>query len=224
MAVMSRRKRRNRIILYAVLICLAVLVLVSVRSGWLVGSASDSTGIGRTGKVHPRLQDHDLLNYDKPLEELIGASEEVNEAVSILIEKSKCRLSVLLRGQVVKQYPVVFGDNVEDDKFMRGDGRVPEGRFRILKLYPHDSWSKYMRIDYPNRRSWEKHERAKRDGIIPADAGIKANIGIHGVPQGEDYLVEEGTGWTGGCTAMTRADVDEVYLVCRKGTRVDIVK
>lgn len=142
MAVMSRRKRRNRIILYAVLICLAVLVLVSVRSGWLVGSASDSTGIGRTGKVHPRLQDHDLLNYDKPLEELIGASEEVNEAVSILIEKSKCRLSVLLRGQVVKQYPVVFGDNVEDDKFMRGDGRVPEGRFRILKLYPHDSWSK----------------------------------------------------------------------------------
>ena len=111
----------------------AVLVLVSVRSGWLVGSASDSTGIGRPGKVHPRLQDHDLLNYDKPLEELIGASEEVNEAVSILIEKSKCRLSVLLRGQVVKQYPVVFGDNVEDDKFMRGDGRVPEGRFRILK-------------------------------------------------------------------------------------------
>ena len=187
-------------------------------------TSSGSTGLGHTDEVHPQIESGDLLNYDKSIPVILGTSEVDKDKVSLLIEKSQYRLTVLYDGESIKQYPVVFGGNIEDDKLMQGDGCVPEGIFRVQDLYPHSNWSKFIWIDYPNEESWRKHNQAKQEGRIPEDAGIGGEIGIHGGPEDEDYLIEEGTNWTGGCTAMKRADVDEVYGIVQVGTIVETIR
>lgn len=171
------------------------------------------------GQAHIRLVKGDLLNYDRPLGELLGGGFDKGK-VSILVEKSEYRLTLLYDGQPVKQYPIVMGIAV-DDKLRAGDGHTPEGSFVLQDLYPHQSFSKFLYINYPNDDSWAKHNQAVREGAIPADAGIGGEIGIHGSAQASQ--VEKMENWTGGCVALTNADVDEVYTVCRKGTVVTIV-
>ena len=204
---------------------LLLLLLALLGSGCDNGSTSGGpTGLGHTGEVHPRIKSGDLLNYDKSIPEILGTSEVDKDKVSLLIEKSQYRLTVLYDGEPIKQYPVVFGGNIEDDKLMQGDGCVPEGIFRVQDLYPHSNWSKFIWIDYPNEESWRKHNQAKQEGWIPEDAGIGGEIGIHGGSEGEDFLIEEGTNWTGGCTAMKRADVDDVYSIVQVGTIVETIR
>lgn len=171
------------------------------------------------GQAHIRLVQGDLLNYERPLGQLLGSGFDKGR-VSLKVEKSEYRLTLLYDGQPIKQYPIVMGIPV-GDKLREGDGHTPEGSFVLKDLYPHQSFSKFLYINYPNDDSWAKHNQAVREGTIPADAGIGGEIGIHGSAQASQ--VEKMENWTGGCVALTNADIDEVYAACRKGTVVAIV-
>ena len=107
---------------------------------------------------------------------------------------------------------------------MQGDQCTPEGIFKVLSKYPHKSWSKFIWIDYPNAESWRKHNRAKQKGEIPKDAKIGGEIGIHGVPNGTDFLIDLKRNWTLGCIAMKNKDVNELYPYVKKNTLVTIQK
>ncbi|MEM7581203.1 MAG: L,D-transpeptidase, partial [Cyanobacteria bacterium P01_A01_bin.80] len=48
-------------------------------------------------------------------------------------------------------------------------------------------------------------------------------VGIHGVPQGNDELINERNNWTWGCPSMKNSDVDELYGVVKVGTLVEII-
>lgn len=165
----------------------------------------------------------DLFNYKRPLEEAISASEIDKTKVSILIEKSYYRLTVYYDGEAVKSYPVVFGGNPVGDKYREGDRRTPEGLFKVRDLYPHDSWSKFIWLDYPTQESWRKHLQAKREGTINWGDSIGGEIGIHGVPNNSDYLIDKRQNWTLGCIALKNKDVDEIYRVLQQNTLVEIV-
>lgn len=162
-----------------------------------------------------------LLNYDRPLSEVIGAIDK--SKVSILIEKSQYRLTVYYDKAPVKSYPVVFGGNPVGDQLREGDRRTPEGIFKIRDLYPHYSWSKFIWIDYPNQESWRKHREAKGQGKIDKGDRIGGEIGIHGVPYNGDYLIYRGNNWTLGCISLKNKDVDEIYEVLQKNTLVEII-
>jgi len=142
----------------------------------------------------------------------------------ILIDKSDYKLSVTHNGTIVRQYPIVFGANPIDDKLMEGDKRTPEGVFRVRDHYPHKSWSKFIWIDYPTKDSWVKHNRAKSRGLIPNTAEIGGEIGIHGVPANSDNLIQDGVNWTWGCVALLNKDINDLYTIIQKGTKVEIVK
>ncbi|VEP18022.1 conserved hypothetical protein [Hyella patelloides LEGE 07179] len=104
-----------------------------------------------------------------------------------------------------------------------GDLKTPEGIFKVKDLYPHPQWSKFVWLDYPNQQSWHKHLQAKKQGIIPLSASVGSAIGIHGVNQGNDYLIEERNNWTWGCISLKNKDVDEIYSVIEIGTVVKII-
>ncbi len=127
---------------------------------------------------------------------------------SIYISKSKYELSLLQEGQLLKTWKVVLGSNPKDDKLRQGDRCTPEGIFKVRDLYPHHSWSKFIWIDYPNEESRRKHAKAKAEGIIDEDASIGGEVGIHGVPEGADYWVEQGDNWTYGCVSLKNEDVE----------------
>jgi L,D-transpeptidase catalytic domain len=163
-----------------------------------------------------------LIAPVKPINELLGDRFDKTK-ISILIEKSRHRLTIYQNKIAIKSYPVVFGDNPKGDKFIEGDRRTPEGIFHLKDLYPHPQWSKFLWLDYPNAASWRKHLTAKQTGKIPWYTSIGKDVGIHGVPTNSDKLIDAQVNWTWGCISLKTADVNEIYLVSRSGTLVEII-
>ncbi|MCU0548103.1 MAG: L,D-transpeptidase [Leptolyngbya sp. Prado105] len=160
-------------------------------------------------------------NSQRLITQLLPSNFDTSK-ISILIEKSKHRLTLYYNQKPIKSYPVVFGDP-QGDKRREGDRKTPEGIFRIQDKYPHPSWSKFLWLDYPNAQSQCKHQQSKQQGEIPPFSGIGGEVGIHGVPTGQDSLVENRTHWTLGCPALKNKDVDEIYNVVKVGTIVEII-
>ncbi len=144
------------------------------------------------------------------------------QAIYLTIDKSDYELKVMADTVELKSYSVVFGGNPVDDKLQQGDQCTPEGVFHIKARYPHNKWSKFMWIDYPTADSWKKHQAAKAKGLIPQNAAIGGEIGIHGVPKGTDPLVGTRHNWTLGCISMRNEDVNEIYPFVEVGTEVII--
>jgi murein L,D-transpeptidase YafK len=165
-----------------------------------------------------------LLNYNKPIARLLDLSRLDKDTVIFRIEKSRYRLTVFVKRKAIKAYPVVFGSNPVDDKRREGDVCTPEGTFRIRALYPHRRWSKFLWLDYPTRDSWRKFQEAKRSGQIGPQATVGSEIGLHGVPAGQDALIDARVNWTLGCISLKTADIAEIYLLAKAGTRVEIIR
>ena len=173
--------------------------------------------------LHNPLAGKQLLNYDQSITAITDSPIIDKNKTSILVEKSKYRLTLYYNQEPIKSYPVVFGANPIDDKLQEGDKRTPQGIFTLRDLYPHNSWSKFLWIDYPTQESWQKHQQAKREKKIRPTATIGGEIGIHGVPQGRDSLIDEKSNWTLGCISLKNKDVDEIYQVVQVGTQIEII-
>jgi murein L,D-transpeptidase YafK len=171
---------------------------------------------------HQTQSETGLIATNKSIDELLGDRFDKSK-ISILIEKSKYRLTIYQDKQSIKSYPVVFGDNPKGDKFSEGDRRTPEGIFHLKDLYPHPQWSKFLWLDYPNAGSWRKHLTAKQTGKIPWYTSIGKDVGIHGVPTNGDKLIDTQVNWTWGCISLKTADVNEIYQVSKSGTLVEIL-
>ncbi len=174
---------------------------------------------------HPSLDELDndaLLNGDISLQQLL--EREAGEGdLTILVEKSKYRLTIFNNLKPIKSYPVVFGGSPEGDKLREGDQKTPEGVYFVRDLYPHVGWSKFIWIDYPRPQSWREHFQAKLVGELDWTATIGGEIGIHGVPQGSEGDIEKRSNWTLGCISLTNQDVDEIYEFVGSGTLIEIV-
>lgn len=169
-------------------------------------------------------QHNEYLNYNQSLPELLKAKKISLESIEIHIKKSNYKLAIFAEDEIIKEYPVVFGGNPIDDKRMQGDECTPEGEFRMISKYPHQSWSKFIWINYPNEESWKKHHKAKQDGTIPSSAKIGGEIGIHGVPDHMDKMIDLRYNWTLGCISLKNKDIEEIYPYINEQTPIIISK
>ncbi len=144
--------------------------------------------------------------------------------INIVIDKSDRKLSVYFKQILLKEYPVVLGLEGNDDKLMQGDRKTPEGVFHISSKYNHAKWSRFMLLNYPTAESWIKHRQAKKEGLIPQNADIGNAIGIHGVPEDNNSLIDEGIQWTLGCVSLKNKDVNELYACINEKTIILIRK
>jgi murein L,D-transpeptidase YafK len=166
-----------------------------------------------------------LMNYKLPLHKLMDSLKIKKTDLRIIILKSKYMLQIATGDSlIIKSYPVVFGFNPIDDKLKEGDGCTPEGNFKVKAMYPHKSWSKFMWLDYPNEKSWAKHKKAKANGLISKKSAIGGDIGIHGVPAGDDFAIDRRQNWTLGCISLKNKDVNEIYKYSFIGMIVEIKK
>ena len=164
----------------------------------------------------------DYKNYEADLPRLIDSLQIDKHSIELLIDKSDYKLTLRSGDLVIKEYPVVFGGNPVDDKRMEGDQCTPEGTFYMVSKYPHRSWSKFIWINYPTADSWEKHKKAKEELSIPQSARIGGEIGIHGVPEGSDTMIDLKYNWTLGCISLKNRDVNEIYPFIGKETKIVI--
>lgn len=145
-------------------------------------------------------------------------------SISIVIDKSDYELSVYDDKGWYATYPVVFGNNSLADKKMQGDKNTPEGSFRIIAKRVHEKWCRFLSLDYPNQESYEKFNKRKQRGEIPANASIGGGIGIHGTWPNDDYMIDRYKNWTLGCISMKNEDVKEIYGFINPGIMVTIRK
>lgn len=163
-----------------------------------------------------------FINYHLTAQKVIDSLKLNKNKLYIEVDKSDYTLYIKVGDTVVKSYPVVLGFNPVDDKMKEGDGCTPEGTFKVRAKYPHASWSKFIWFDYPNAESEKKFNQRKKDGVIPKNARIGGEVGIHGVPGEADEIIDEKQNWTLGCVSLKTADINEIYSLVKVGTKVVI--
>ena len=144
-----------------------------------------------------------------------GAARLSSPVARILIEKSARRMTVFQRDGAPRRFAIALGFAPEGDKTRQGDGRTPEGIFRIDRLNRASAYHLSLGLDYPQARH---REAAREAGQDPG-----GDIMIHGQPN----QLPEGTrlagDWTAGCIAVTNAEIEEIFAHAAIGTRVEIL-
>ncbi|MEM1392815.1 MAG: L,D-transpeptidase [Cyanobacteria bacterium P01_D01_bin.116] len=223
---MNLKYKNRRKIIFLLIFSTFALYFLLARLGFIfpltdIGKVLCLTDCESPQTIHSAISGNELLNYSQTVEELIGENIDKNQT-SVLIEKSKYRITLYYNQKPIKSYPVVFGSSPQGDKQREGDRRTPEGIFRIKDLYPHPSWSKFIWLDYPNAASWRKHFQAKSQGKISWFDSIGGEVGIHGVTRGSDKIIDTKQNWTWGCPSLKNQDVDELYKVVKVGTLIEV--
>jgi murein L,D-transpeptidase YafK len=139
------------------------------------------------------------------------------KAERILVLKRQRRMQLLRGEEVLHEFRVALGREPRGTKLHQGDGRTPEGRYRIDALKPDSYFYRALRVSYPNEADLA---RARRLGMRPG-----GNIMIHGLDPNiaakwhEDHWLFN---WTNGCIAVTNREMDIVWASVALGTPVEI--
>ena len=175
-------------------------------------------------KVKKKNPSVEYMKYSISLDKLVDSLKLNRKHAKIKISKLNYLLSIVIDNKIIKTYPIVFGKNPIKDKLCEGDRCTPEGSFKIISKYPHKSWLYFILLDYPNEESKRKFEQAKKNRLISQNSNIGGSIGIHGVPIGTDYIINQRQNWTYGCISMKNKDIIEIYKFVEVGMIVEIEK
>lgn len=134
----------------------------------------------------------------------------------VLVLKGERRLLLLHVGRTVRSYRVALGRNPVGAKARQGDGRTPEGLYRLDWRNPESRFHRSLHVSYPNAAD---RARARRHGAPPG-----GDIMLHGLPPaaawiGADHVL---TDWTEGCIAVTNREIEEIWRLVADGTPIEI--
>lgn len=134
----------------------------------------------------------------------------------VLVEKRAHRLTLLAGGRRLKSYRVALGTGGLAPKVREGDGRVPEGVYRIAARNPRSAFHLSLRISYPDAADLA---RARAGGYPPG-----GDVMIHGLRNGYGWMGRLHTlhDWTKGCIAVTDHEIEEIWRLVPDGTPVEI--
>lgn len=135
------------------------------------------------------------------------------EVTRVIVLKEKRKMYLLHGNTALRSYDIALGFAPAGDKKVEGDGRTPEGHYRVDRRNPDSRFHLSIGIDYPNRQDIAE---AKALGEDPG-----GDIFIHG----EGTLVSKlKPDWTWGCVAISNDEMEEVYAMVPNGTFVSIFK
>jgi murein L,D-transpeptidase YafK len=144
----------------------------------------------------------------------IAAAPLVGPVDFILVEKALRKMTVFRDGVALKSYSIDLGFAPLGPKTHEGDGRTPEGVFRIDRRNPNSKFHLSLGIDYPQ----DQHRRAaKAAGVSPG-----GDIMIHGLPNLLPAGMTLRRDWTAGCIAITNAEMEELFAAVAIGTVIEL--
>lgn len=143
-------------------------------------------------------------------------SHATEQADLIVVFKSKRVMFLLKEGKVIKAYKIALGKVPTGKKTIQGDGKTPEGRYYIIGRNPNSNFYKSLRISYPNEKD-----------ILHAQSLGKSpggDIVIHGLSKqveflGKYHIIDD---WTEGCIAITNEEMDELWVLVKDNTPIEI--
>ncbi len=134
----------------------------------------------------------------------------------MLVLKRQHKLLLLSGNQVVKSYEVALGRGGLGPKLRQGDGRTPEGLYRIDYRNPASKYHLALHISYPQSSDIQ---RAQQLGVSPG-----GDIMIHGLPREFSWVGDRHrlSDWTEGCIAVTDSEIEEIWKSVPDGTPVEV--
>ncbi len=148
----------------------------------------------------------------------------------VVVVKSSRTLYLFDGGELVRTFSVKLGPHPAGQKLRAGDGRTPEGRFRVCTKNANSPNHRFLGIDYPDLGAVERGlavglisdgegraiREAIRAGRCPSwTTALGGGIGLHG---SASTLSE-----TAGCIALADARIAELFEVLRIGDAVEIL-
>lgn len=128
----------------------------------------------------------------------------------LLVYKQRRRLFVMSGDEVLRSYHAELGFTPTGHKQFEGDGRTPEGTYRIDRRNPQSEYYLSLGISYPNRND---AARAHAQGKSPG-----GDIFIHGTTR----PFQGKRDWTAGCIAVSNRVMRELFAAIRVGTVIHI--
>jgi murein L,D-transpeptidase YafK len=133
------------------------------------------------------------------------------EVTQIQVHKGD-RVMYLLHGnQVLRSYNVSLGFAPVGHKQFEGDGKTPEGAYRINRRNPNSAYHLSLGISYPDVNDVAFAEAA---GQEPG-----GEIFIHGWSE----ILATSRDWTAGCIAVSNREIEEIYSMVKDGTVIFIL-
>jgi murein L,D-transpeptidase YafK len=168
---------------------------------------------------------------------LKGYSKLTN--TSLLIDRKNYSLSIYEDTVFIKSCRANFGRNINNPKCRDDDNATPVGEYMICSIDTLNRYHKFLRINYPNltdagealvkgRISQKQYDKLNFEfyyGDCPdQETDLGGNIGIQGI--GEYNSIFKNFpfvfNWTDGSIAVSNEDIDEIYSVVKRGTKVVI--
>lgn len=138
-------------------------------------------------------------------------------ADEIVVLKDKRVLELKSHGKTFESFPIALGEHSRGPKRRQGDGRTPEGVYRIDGRSMRTRWTRELHISYPDGND---RAHAEAEHVDPGGA-----IYIHGMPA--DYgpydpplWVKD---WTEGCIAVGNAAIVKIWDAVPDGTPINIL-
>jgi murein L,D-transpeptidase YafK len=132
----------------------------------------------------------------------------------VVVRKAARRLELYQRGELLKSYAVSLGPHPTGPKQQQGDGRTPEGEYRLDYRNAASSFHRALHISYPGPADMAA---ARAHGVNPGSL-----VMVHGMRNGLGWLgrLHLAVDWTDGCVAVTDRDMDEIWRAVPDGTKI----
>lgn len=196
-----------------------VLALVMVSSDrwyrFLGGARASARAIAESATFRGLPQDDDV-------ERLFAAAAARRAPRLLAVCKSQRQMRLYLHGVREAAYKVQLGWTPVPPKEVEGDGRTPEGDYRICTKNPKSRFHLSLGISYPGAADAERAlargtiDRSVANRIASGDrkgqcppwsTRLGGEIFIHGSGSGSD------TDWTNGCVAVTNPEMDVLFAL-----------
>ena len=154
---------------------------------------------------------------DSPVATLEPEPQASQLADRIVVHKSKRKLELLHDGAVFESFPIALGREPLGQKQEEGDGRTPEGIYRIDSRSLQTRYTRALHISYPNEQD--------RDGARARKVDPGGAIFIHGLPS--DYGPFDPPqwyrDWTPGLHLVGNVAIVKIWDAVPDGTPIEIL-
>lgn len=145
---------------------------------------------------------------------------QLPKVTQIKVYKAKRYMDVYSGENIIRRYAIRLGFNPIGHKGQEGDGKTPEGKYRLDWRNPKSQFYKSFHVSYPNKMD---KKQAQDRGVSPG-----GEIMVHGSSNKMKNIGERlyhyipNTDWTFGCIAISNAAIDELWLLMDDNTPIEI--
>jgi murein L,D-transpeptidase YafK len=133
------------------------------------------------------------------------------DVTALVVNKGDRKMFLVNKERVLDEYDIFLGFAPQGHKQFEGDGKTPEGIYRIDRRNPNSRFHLSLGISYPNVYDMRA---AQQMGKSPG-----GEIFIHGQRHPMRKDIDD---WTWGCIAVDNKQIEKMYAMVQDGTPIAI--